>query len=66
MSTELRRQASVGPTAGAPPAVVPVTALAQLDHLLKVASSISQDANKTWAEMWGARASWSYGRSGNW
>jgi hypothetical protein len=53
MSTELRRQAHVNPTAGAHPAVVPATALKQLDHLLKVASSISQDANKTWAEMWG-------------
>jgi hypothetical protein len=53
MSTELRRQAHVNPTAGAQPAVVPATALKQLDHLLKVASSISQDANKTWAEMWG-------------
>lgn len=25
---------------------------AQLDHLLKVASSVAQDANQTWANVW--------------
>lgn len=53
MSTDLRRKAQGDPTAAEQPAVVPLTALTQLDHLLKVASSISQDANKTWAQMWG-------------
>ena len=53
MSAELRRRVYAAPAANEPPAVVPLTALAQLDHLLKVAGSISQDANKTWADMWG-------------
>jgi hypothetical protein len=52
MSTELRRRASVDPTVNTQPPVVPITALVQLDHLLKVTGSIAQDANKTWAEIW--------------
>ena len=53
MTPELRRRMSVATRVNEPPSVVPLTALGQLDHLLKVASSISQDANKTWAEIWG-------------
>jgi hypothetical protein len=53
MSTELRRRAHAGEAAKEPPAVVSLTALTQLAHLLKVAGSISQDANKTWADIWG-------------
>jgi hypothetical protein len=53
MSTELRRRAWVDPTAGEQPPVVPITAMVQLDHLLKVTGSIAQDANRTWAEIWG-------------
>ena len=53
MSTELRRRACVGPTVSEQPPVVPITAVVQLDHLLKVTGSIAQDANKTWAEIWG-------------
>ena len=53
MSTELRRRAYAGEAANQSPAVVSLTALTQLDHLLKVAGSISQDANKTWADIWG-------------
>jgi len=53
MTPELRRRVPAVPDVTEPPAVVPLTALAQLDHLLKVAGSISQDANKTWAEIWG-------------
>lgn len=30
-----------------------VAPLVQLDHLLKVAGSVAQDANKVWAEIWG-------------
>jgi len=52
MSTELRRRVSSDPTAGAQPPVVPITALVQLEHLLKVTGSIAQDANQTWAEIW--------------
>jgi len=52
MTPELRRRTAIGPEARELPCVVPVTALTQLDHLLKVAGSISQDANKTWAEIW--------------
>jgi len=32
--------------------VVPFTPLRDLEHLMKVAGSITQDANKTWAELW--------------
>ena len=53
MTPELRRRNSVAARRHELPSVVPVTALTQLNHLLKVAGSISQDANKTWAEIWG-------------
>jgi len=33
--------------------VIPFTPLVELQHLLKVAGSISQDANGVWAELWG-------------
>jgi hypothetical protein len=52
MSVEQRRRVCVARTQDEQPAIVPMTALVQLDHLLKVAGSISQDANKVWAEMW--------------
>ena len=44
------------PAVGIPPVqptVLPLTPLVELDHLLKVAGSVSQDANQVWAEMWG-------------
>jgi len=34
------------------PAVPPVTPLVELEHLLKVAGSVAQDASKAWAEIW--------------
>jgi hypothetical protein len=34
------------------PSVVPFTPLYQLEHLLKVSGSVTQDANKVWAEIW--------------
>jgi hypothetical protein len=52
MSVEQRRKACLAPRADEPPVIVPMTALTQLDHLLKVAGSITQDANQVWAEMW--------------
>jgi hypothetical protein len=55
MTRDFGRHAGVGVGAGVSetPRVVPATALAQLDHLLKVAGSITQDANKSWADIWG-------------
>jgi hypothetical protein len=53
MTPELRRRMSTAAGINELPSVVPLTALAQLEHLLKVAGSISQDANQTWAEIWG-------------
>jgi hypothetical protein len=53
MSAELRRRAFAAQAVSESPAIVPLTALTQLDHLLKVTGSISQDANKTWADIWG-------------
>jgi hypothetical protein len=52
MSVEQRRKAAVARLGPQEPAIVPMTALVQLEHLLKVANSITQDANKTWAEIW--------------
>lgn len=34
------------------PHVLPFTPLVELQHLLKVAGSVSQDANKAWADVW--------------
>ncbi len=53
MTPDLRRRVATVAAANELPSIVPLTAVTQLDHLLKVAGSISQDANKTWAEMWG-------------
>jgi hypothetical protein len=53
MATESRRRALPAQSTNEMPTVVPLTAVTQLDHLLKVAGSITQDANKTWAEIWG-------------
>lgn len=52
MSAELRRRALAAQPAGESPAIMPLTVVTQLDHLLKVAGSITQDANKTWADIW--------------
>jgi len=35
------------------PAIVPFTPMTDLEHLLKVAGSVTEDANKVWAEIWG-------------
>ncbi|MCU0917761.1 MAG: hypothetical protein MUC88_24840 [Planctomycetes bacterium] len=53
MSMELRRRSGADPTVSTQPPVVPITAMVQLEHLLKVAGSIAQDANQTWAQIWG-------------
>jgi hypothetical protein len=53
MSAELRRRGFAAPATNEAPPMVSLTALTQLDHLLKVAGSITQDANKTWADIWG-------------
>lgn len=34
------------------PIVLPFTPVAELEHLLKVAASVCQDANNAWAEVW--------------
>jgi hypothetical protein len=34
------------------PVVVPLASMIQLEHLLRVAVSVTQDAEKTWAEIW--------------
>jgi hypothetical protein len=34
------------------PVVVPMASMIQLEHLLRVAASVTQDADKTWAEIW--------------
>ncbi len=34
------------------PNVLPFTPLVELEHLLKVAGSVTQDANQAWADIW--------------
>lgn len=34
------------------PTVLPFTPLVELEHLLKVAASVTQDANRAWADIW--------------
>jgi hypothetical protein len=34
------------------PVILPFTPMAELEHLLKVAGSVTGDANKAWAEIW--------------
>jgi hypothetical protein len=52
MTAEPQRRAY---SAGIPkeePTVLPFTPLFELEHLLKVSSSVAQDANQVWAEIW--------------
>lgn len=53
MAAGPRRKARAAETTVPQPAVEPLTPLVELDHLLKVAGSVSQDANEVWTEMWG-------------
>jgi hypothetical protein len=53
MVAEPRRKAHPAESPVEQPTVLPFTPLVELDHLLKVAGSVSQDANQIWAEMWG-------------
>ncbi|HON93562.1 MAG TPA: hypothetical protein PK373_07930 [Sedimentisphaerales bacterium] len=53
MAAEPRRKAFCAETPAEQPKVLPFTPLVELDHLLKVAGSVSKDANQIWAEMWG-------------
>jgi len=34
------------------PTILPFTPVTELEHLLKVADAVAQDANKIWAEIW--------------
>jgi hypothetical protein len=34
------------------PTILPFTPMVELEHLLKVAGAVTQDANKVWAEIW--------------
>ncbi len=34
------------------PVVVPLGSIVQLEHLLRVAASVTQDADNVWAEIW--------------
>lgn len=52
MAGERKRKAQRAETPAQPPTVLPFTPLVELEHLLKVAGSVSQDANQIWAEMW--------------
>jgi hypothetical protein len=50
MSQEAHRGTDELP--GELPQVLPFTPMVELQHLLKVAGSVSQDANKAWADVW--------------
>lgn len=53
MTAEPRREAFAAPMASEETPVVSFTALRQIDHLLKAAGSVSQDASQAWADIWG-------------
>ena len=53
MKSEHAIKTSTAGSASEEPAILPFTPLVELEHLMKVASSVSQDANKVWAEIWG-------------
>jgi len=53
MAADPRRKTYAAKTPMDLPTVLPFTPMVELDHLLKVAGSVSQDANQVWAEMWG-------------
>ena len=53
MAPEPKRKAYAAESARELPTVLPFTPMVELEHLLKVAGSVSQDANQVWAEMWG-------------
>ena len=52
MPAQPPRKASGSPAAKERLTEPPGTPVAELEHLLKVAGSVSQDANQVWAEMW--------------
>ena len=53
MIRENRGHISADETLNETPTVQPSSPVDQLEHLLKVAGAVSQDANKAWAELWG-------------
>ncbi len=53
MAAEPRRKTRAVEPPAEQPMVLPLSPVVELDHLLKVAGSVSQDANQIWAEMWG-------------
>ena len=55
MSTSVQTNGNLGTRSAEPrPAhVLPFTPMTHMEHLLKVANSVTQDANKAWAEVWG-------------
>jgi len=53
MPAEPQRKVSVAHAANERRPELPATPVAELEHLLKVAGSVSQDANQVWTEMWG-------------
>ncbi len=52
MPAEPQRKASVAHAAKERPTGQAFPPAAELEHLLKVAGSVSQDANQVWTEMW--------------
>lgn len=52
MKANLKPLADESRTKDLPIGAAPVTPLMQMEHLLKVAGSVSNDANKAWAEVW--------------
>ena len=52
MTSSAKKPIPANRTACERPVVLPFTPAAQLEHLLKVAGSVNEDANKIWAEIW--------------
>lgn len=48
-----REETADGEGSNEEPVILPFTPMAELEHLLKVAGSVTKDASKVWAEIWG-------------
>ena len=52
MTMDARKKADAARPKPARPGVSASMSLVEMEHLLKVAGSVSQDANQVWAEIW--------------
>jgi hypothetical protein len=49
---KLTKKKTITKASSEEPTILPFTPVTELEHLLKVADAVAQDANKVWAEIW--------------